>query len=105
MSSDAKIHLDRVAKVYPGSKEPAVEELTLDVPETDLLGLTGMRVPRWETGRRAVHLLARLPQRQSHVLLACEYVEGTTLSAPRANTPERANTPRGAGERLHRGNR
>ncbi|MET9227818.1 substrate-binding domain-containing protein [Lentzea sp. NPDC003310] len=57
--------------------------LTLDVPETDLVGLTGLRVPRWETGRRAVHLLARLPQKRPHELLACEFVEGTTLSAPR----------------------
>ena len=41
MSSDAKIHLDRVAKVYPGSKEPAVKELTLDVPEGEILVLVG----------------------------------------------------------------
>ncbi|GHH30671.1 substrate-binding domain-containing protein [Lentzea cavernae] len=56
--------------------------LALDLSEQDLLGLTGLRVPRWETGRRAVHLLARLPQKQSQVLLECEFVEGTTLSAP-----------------------
>ncbi|MDX3659975.1 substrate-binding domain-containing protein [Streptomyces sp. ID05-26A] len=61
--------------------------LALDVPETDLLGLTGMRVPRWETGRRAVHLLARLPQKQSHELLTCEFLAGTTLSAPQRKHP------------------
>ncbi|WP_434445433.1 substrate-binding domain-containing protein [Lentzea sp. E54] len=58
--------------------------LTLDVPDREVLGLTGLRVPRWETGRRAVHLLARLPQRWPHELLACEFVGGTTLSAPRS---------------------
>jgi DNA-binding LacI/PurR family transcriptional regulator len=59
--------------------------MALDTPESDLLGLTGLRVPRWETGRRAVHLLARLPQKRSQVLLACEFVEGTTLAAPGGN--------------------
>ncbi|MBF4161551.1 ABC transporter ATP-binding protein [Nocardioides acrostichi] len=37
----SKIHLDRVGKTYPGSKVPAVEELTLDVPEGEILVLVG----------------------------------------------------------------
>ena len=41
MSSEPKIHLDRVAKVYPGSKTAAVEELTLDVHEGEILVLVG----------------------------------------------------------------
>ena len=41
MSSEPKIHLDRVAKVYPGSKTAAVEELTLDVFEGEILVLVG----------------------------------------------------------------
>jgi len=35
------IHLDKVGKVYPGSKIPAVEELTLDVPRGEILVLVG----------------------------------------------------------------
>jgi osmoprotectant transport system ATP-binding protein len=35
------IHLDRVTKVYPGSKVPAVEELTLDIAEGEILVLVG----------------------------------------------------------------
>ncbi len=31
MSSEPKIRLDKVGKTYPGTKVPAVEELTLDV--------------------------------------------------------------------------
>jgi osmoprotectant transport system ATP-binding protein len=41
MSSEAKIHLDRVSKTYAGSKVPAVEELTLDVYEGEILVLVG----------------------------------------------------------------
>ena len=41
MSAEAKIHLDRVAKTYPGTKVPAVEELTLDVHEGEILVLVG----------------------------------------------------------------
>ncbi len=41
MSSQPKIHLDKVAKVYPGSKIPAVEALTLDVHEGEILVLVG----------------------------------------------------------------
>ncbi len=41
MTSNAKIHLDRVTKVYPGSEAPAVEELTLDIPEGEILVLVG----------------------------------------------------------------
>jgi osmoprotectant transport system ATP-binding protein len=41
MSKDAKIKLDKVEKVYPGSQEPAVESLTLDVPEGEILVLVG----------------------------------------------------------------
>ncbi|MCL8024150.1 betaine/proline/choline family ABC transporter ATP-binding protein [Nocardioides bruguierae] len=41
MNAQAKIHLDRVVKKYPGSKVPAVEELTLDIPEGEILVLVG----------------------------------------------------------------
>ena len=41
MSSEPKIHLDRVGKTYPGTKIPAVEELTLDVHEGEILVLVG----------------------------------------------------------------
>ena len=41
MSAEAKIHLDRVGKTYPGTKVPAVEELTLDVHEGEILVLVG----------------------------------------------------------------
>ena len=41
MSPEPKIRLDKVAKVYPGSKVPAVEELTLDVHEGEILVLVG----------------------------------------------------------------
>lgn len=56
--------------------------MTLDTPEHDPDGVTGLRVPRWETGRRAVHLLTRLPRRAPQVLVECEFVAGTTLAAP-----------------------
>jgi osmoprotectant transport system ATP-binding protein len=35
------IHLDRVTKVYPGAAVPAVEELTLDIEEGEILVLVG----------------------------------------------------------------
>ena len=35
------IHLERVTKVYPGSSVPAVEELTMDVAEGEILVLVG----------------------------------------------------------------
>ena len=41
MSTEAKIHLDRVSKSYPGTKVPAVEELTLDVYDGEILVLVG----------------------------------------------------------------
>lgn len=41
MSSVPKIHLDRVGKTYHGTKVPAVEELTLDVHEGEILVLVG----------------------------------------------------------------
>jgi len=41
MTNDAKIHLDRVTKTYPGTKAPAVAELTLDVHEGEILVLVG----------------------------------------------------------------
>ena len=41
MNAEAKIHLDRVAKIYPGTKVPAVEELTIDVHEGEILVLVG----------------------------------------------------------------
>jgi osmoprotectant transport system ATP-binding protein len=41
MSSEPKIRLDKVAKTYPGGKVPAVEELTLDVNEGEILVLVG----------------------------------------------------------------
>ena len=41
MSSEPKIHLDKVGKTYPGTKVPAVEELTLDVHEGEILVLVG----------------------------------------------------------------
>ncbi|GLY50555.1 substrate-binding domain-containing protein [Lentzea sp. NBRC 102530] len=74
--------LVRAARSRGMSVPGELSVLALDVPETDLLGLTGLRVPRWETGRRAVYLLARLPQKRPHELIACEFVRGTTLSAP-----------------------
>jgi len=41
MSQDAKIRLDGVEKIYPGTKEPAVESLSLDVPQGEILVLVG----------------------------------------------------------------
>ena len=41
MSEQPKIHLDRVAKTYPGGKFAAVDELTLDVHEGEILVLVG----------------------------------------------------------------
>ena len=41
MSADAKIRLDQVEKKYPGTKIPAVESLTLDVHEGEILVLVG----------------------------------------------------------------
>jgi len=41
MSQDAKIRLEGVEKVYPGTKEPAVESLSLDVHEGEILVLVG----------------------------------------------------------------
>jgi osmoprotectant transport system ATP-binding protein len=41
MTDEAKIHLDRVTKTYPGTKVPAVQELTLDVHEGEILVLVG----------------------------------------------------------------
>jgi osmoprotectant transport system ATP-binding protein len=41
MSSEPKIHLDKVGKTYPGTTVPAVEELTLDVQEGEILVLVG----------------------------------------------------------------
>ncbi|MEU3641903.1 substrate-binding domain-containing protein [Lentzea sp. NPDC034063] len=80
--SDDAAALVRAARRRHLSVPGDLSVMALDLPEGDLLGLSGLRVPRWETGRRAVHLLARLPQKRSEVLLACEFVEGTTLAAP-----------------------
>ncbi|WP_439656913.1 substrate-binding domain-containing protein [Lentzea sp. HUAS TT2] len=80
--SDDAAALVRAARRRNLSVPGDLSVMALDMPEDDLLGLTGLRVPRWETGRRAVHLLARLPQKRPEVLLACEFVEGTTLAAP-----------------------
>ncbi|MGB7818165.1 MAG: betaine/proline/choline family ABC transporter ATP-binding protein [Ornithinibacter sp.] len=41
MSKDAKIRLEGVEKIYPGTKEPAVESLTLEVYEGEILVLVG----------------------------------------------------------------
>ena len=41
MSKDAKIRLEDVEKISPGSKEPAVESLSLEVPEGEILVLVG----------------------------------------------------------------
>ena len=41
MTAQPKIRLERVAKVYPGSSTPAVEELTLEVHEGEILVLVG----------------------------------------------------------------
>ena len=45
MNSEAKktpkIHLDKVGKTYPGTKIPAVEDLTLDIEEGEILVLVG----------------------------------------------------------------
>jgi osmoprotectant transport system ATP-binding protein len=41
MGSESKIHLDRVSKTYPGTRAPAVEELTIDVEEGEILVLVG----------------------------------------------------------------
>jgi osmoprotectant transport system ATP-binding protein len=40
-SSEALIHLDQVSKIYPGAEEPAVDSLTLDVPQGETLVLVG----------------------------------------------------------------
>ncbi len=39
--AEAMIRLEGVSKTYPGTSEPAVEELTLDVPEGEVLVLVG----------------------------------------------------------------
>jgi len=41
MSHDAKIRLDNVGKTYPGSSQPAVASLSLDVHEGEILVLVG----------------------------------------------------------------
>jgi osmoprotectant transport system ATP-binding protein len=41
MSKDAKIRLEDVEKTYAGTREPAVESLSLDVPEGEILVLVG----------------------------------------------------------------
>ena len=41
MSADAKIRLDHVEKTYPGTAAPAVESLSLDVHEGEILVLVG----------------------------------------------------------------
>ena len=41
MSQDAKIRLEDVEKRYAGAKEPAVESLSLEVPEGEILVLVG----------------------------------------------------------------
>jgi osmoprotectant transport system ATP-binding protein len=41
MSNQPMIHLERVTKVYPGSSVAAVEELTMDVAEGEILVLVG----------------------------------------------------------------
>ena len=41
MTAEPKIHLDRVTKTYPGGKVAAVDELTLDVHEGEILVLVG----------------------------------------------------------------
>ncbi len=40
-NKEPKIRLDRVGKTYPGTKVPAVEELTLEVQEGEILVLVG----------------------------------------------------------------
>jgi osmoprotectant transport system ATP-binding protein len=40
-SSESLIHLDQVSKIYPGTEKPAVDSLTLDVPEGEILILVG----------------------------------------------------------------
>jgi len=39
--SEFLIHLDRVTKIYPGTSEPAVDELTIDVRQGEILVLVG----------------------------------------------------------------
>jgi osmoprotectant transport system ATP-binding protein len=41
MSDRPMIHLDRVTKVYPGSTVPAVEQLTMDISQGEILVLVG----------------------------------------------------------------
>jgi osmoprotectant transport system ATP-binding protein len=41
MSKDAKIRLEDVEKTYAGTREPAVESLSLEVPEGEILVLVG----------------------------------------------------------------
>ncbi len=41
MAVQPMIHLERVTKVYPGSATPAVEELTMDINEGEILVLVG----------------------------------------------------------------
>lgn len=54
-------------------------------PAPDDVALTGFRIPRREMGRRAVQALTEVLARGTtpRELLACEFVEGTTLGAPR----------------------
>ncbi|ANZ40936.1 hypothetical protein BBK82_38085 [Lentzea guizhouensis] len=56
--------------------------LTLDTPEHDGLEITGMRVPRRETGCHAVQLLSSRSQSVPQELFACEFVAGATLAGP-----------------------
>ncbi len=41
MNSQPKIHLDKVGKTYPGTKIPAVEDLTMDIHEGEIVVLVG----------------------------------------------------------------
>ena len=41
MNSQPKIHLDKVGKIYPGTKVPAVEDLTMDIYEGEIVVLVG----------------------------------------------------------------
>lgn len=40
-TTEGLIHLDQVSKIYPGTELPAVDSLTLDVPEGEILVLVG----------------------------------------------------------------
>ncbi|MFD9701640.1 substrate-binding domain-containing protein [Lentzea sp. NPDC059081] len=79
---DDAVSMIRAARLRGLSVPGQLSVLTLDTTEHDHLGITGMRVPRWETGCRAVQLLGSPSWQVPQELFACEFVAGTTLARP-----------------------